>query len=127
VDNNLLEEAKDFFSAFNMIYTPNIQIIKKKINPILYLKIDNLMIFDNTYQFEGELKESFYENKEIFEFIKMEYNKIQNQIQKIVVDVYDICNTKLMSIYVYYFSLLIVIIILLFIYKYYPTFKFRYI
>jgi hypothetical protein len=28
VDNDLLEEAKDFFSAFNMIYTPNIQIIK---------------------------------------------------------------------------------------------------
>ena len=112
VDNNLLEEAKDFFSAFNMIYTPNIQIIKKKINPILYLKIDNLMIFDNTYLYEGELKESFYENKEIFEFIKFEYNKIQNQIQKIVIDIYDICNTKLMSIYVYYFSLLIVIIIL---------------
>jgi hypothetical protein len=127
VDNDLLEEAKDFFSAFNMIYTPNIQIIKKKINPILYLKIDNLMIFDNTYQFEGQLKECFYENKEVFEFIKMEYNKIQNQIQKIVVDVYDICNTKLMSIYVYYFSLLIVMIILLLIYKYYPTFKFRYI
>lgn len=127
VDNDLLEEAKDFFSAFNMIYTPNIQIIKKKINPILYLKIDNLMIFDNTYQFEGQLKECFYENKEVFEFIKMEYNKIQNQIQKIVVDVYDICNTKLISIYVYYFSLLIVMIILLLIYKYYPTFKFPYI
>ncbi len=124
VDNDLLEEAKDFFSAFNMIYTPNIQIIKKKINPILYLKIDNFMIFDNIYQFEGELKDSFYGNKEIFEFIKMEYNKIQNQIQKIVVDIYDICNTKLMSIYIYYFSLLIVIIILLFIYNYdYPKFK----
>jgi hypothetical protein len=123
VDNDLLEEAKDFFSAFNMIYTPNIQIIKKKINPILYLKIDNLMIFENTYLYEGELKESFYENKEIFEFIKFEYNKIQNQIQKIVIDIYDICNTKLMSIYVYYFSLLIVIIILMSIYLKYPKFK----
>ena len=30
VDNDLLEEAKDFFSAFNMIYTPNIQIIKNR-------------------------------------------------------------------------------------------------
>ena len=118
VDNDLLEEAKDFFSAFNMIYTPNIQIIKKKINPILYLKIDNLMIFDNTYIFEGELKESFYGNKEIFEFIKFEYNKIQNQIQKIVINIYDICNTKLMSIYVYYFTLLIVIIILISLYLY---------
>lgn len=127
VDNDLLEEAKDFFSAFNMIYTPNIQIIKKKINPILYLKIDNLMIFENTYLFEGELKESFYGNKEIFEFIKFEYNKIQNQIQKIVVDIYDICNTKLMSIYVYYFSLFIVILILFSIYLYAKEYKFPYI
>ena len=123
VDNDLLDEAKDFFSAFNMIYTPNIQIIKKKINPILYLKIDNFMIFDNIYQFEGELKESFNENKEIFEYIKFEYNKIQNQIQKIVVDIYDICNSKLMSIYVYYFTLLIVIIILISIHYYIPSFN----
>ena len=127
VDNDLLEEAKDFFSAFNMIYIPNIQILKKKINPILYLKIDNIMIFDNNYLFEGELKESFYGNKEIFEFIKFEYNKIQNQIQKIVIDIYDICNTKLMSIYVYYFSLLIVIIILFSIYSYKPNLKISFI
>jgi hypothetical protein len=127
VDNDLLEEAKDFFSAFNMIYTPNIHIIKKKINPILYLKIDNLMIFENTYLFEGELRESFYGNKEIFEFIKFEYNKIQNQIQKIVVDIYDICNTKLMSIYVYYFSLFIVILILFSIYLYHKDYEIPYI
>jgi hypothetical protein len=127
VDNDLLEEAKDFFSAFNMIYTPNIQILKKKINPILYLKIDNLMIFDNNYQFEGSLRESFYGNKEIFEFIKMEYNKIQNQIQKIVIDIYDICNSKLMSIYVYYFILFIVIIILLIIHFYKPNYEIPYI
>jgi hypothetical protein len=123
VDSDLLDEAKNFFSAFNMIYTPNLQIIKKKISPILYLKIDNIMLFDNIYLFEGELKESFYENKEIFEYIKFEYNKIQNQIQNIVVDIYDICSTKLMSIYVYYFSLLIVIIILISIYIYNPNLK----
>lgn len=127
VDNDLLEEAKDFFSAFNIIYTPNIQIIKKKINPILYLKIDNLMIFDNTYIFEGELKESFYENKEIFEFIKFEYNKIQNQIQNIVINIYDICNTKLMSIYVYYFTLFIIILILILIHLYFKEYKIPYI
>jgi hypothetical protein len=123
VDSDLLDEAKNFFSAFNMIYTPNLQIIKKKINPLLYLKIDNIMLFDNIYLFEGELKESFYENKELFEYIKFEYNKIQNQIQNIVVDIYDICSTKLMSIYVYYFSLLIVIIILISIYIYNPNLK----
>lgn len=122
VDNDLLEEAKDFFSAFNMIYTPNIQILKKKINPILYLKLNNLMIFDNMYLFEGELKDSFYGNKDIFEYIKMEYNKVQNHIQKIVIDIYDICSTKLISIYVYYFSLLIIMIIMIFFHLYYPSF-----
>jgi hypothetical protein len=121
VDNDLLEEAKDFFSAFNMIYTPNIQIIKKKINPILYLKLNNFMLFESIYQFEGDMKISFYENKNLFEFIKLEYNKIQNQIQKLVVDVYDICNTKLTSIYFYYFILFIVIIILISIYKISPN------
>jgi hypothetical protein len=123
VDSDLIEEAKNFFSAFNMIYTPNLQIIKKKINPLLYLKIDNIIIFDNIYLFEGELKESFYENKELFEYIKFEYNKIQSQIQNMVVDIYDICSTKLMSIYVYYFSLLIVIIILISIHFFYPDLK----
>jgi hypothetical protein len=85
------------------------------------------MIFENTYLFEGELRESFYGNKEIFEFIKFEYNKIQNQIQKIVVDIYDICNTKLMSIYVYYFSLFIVILILFSIYLYHKDYEIPYI
>jgi hypothetical protein len=124
VDNDLLDEAKDFFSAFNMIYTPNINIIKKKVNPILYFKLDNFMLFDYLFQFEGELKDSFYGNKEIFEFIKLEYNKIQNQIQKIVVDIYDICTTKLISIYVYYFSLFIIMIILIIFHQYYPKFIF---
>jgi hypothetical protein len=110
VDNDLLDEAKEFFSAFNIIYTPNIQILKRKVNPILYLKINNFMLFDYLFQFEGELKESFYGNKELFEFVKLEYNKIQNQIQKIVVDVYDISTTKLISIFVYYFILFIIII-----------------
>jgi len=128
VDNNLTEEAKDFFSAFNMIYTPNIQIIKKKVNPILYLNINELMISDTSmYKFEGELKESFYDNKEVFEFVKMEYNKIQNQIQNIVVDVYDICNTKLISVYVYYFLLLIIIIILIIFYYYNRQYEIPYI
>jgi len=118
VDNNLINEAKDFFSAFNMIYTPNIQIIKKKINPVLYLRIDNLMIFESLYQFEGELKNSFYNDKDKFEYIKFEYTKLQNQIQKIVIDLYDICSSKLISIYMYYFILFILIIILIIIYQF---------
>lgn len=124
VDNNLISEAKDFFSAFNMIYTPNIQIIKKKINPVLYLRIDNLMIFESLYQFEGELKNSFYNDKDKFEYIKFEYTKLQNQIQKIVIDIYDICSSKLISIYMYYFILFILIIILIIVYQFNIKFKF---
>jgi hypothetical protein len=57
----------------------------------------------------------------------MEYNKIQNQIQNIVVDVYDICNTKLISVYVYYFLLLIIIIILIIFYYYNRQYEIPYI
>jgi len=124
VDNNLISEAKDFFSAFNMIYTPNIQIIKKKINLVLYLRIGNLMIFESLYQFEGELKNSFYNDKDKFEYIKFEYTKLQNQIQKIVIDLYDICSSKLISIYMYYFILFILIIILIIIYQFNIKIKF---
>ncbi len=124
VDNDLIDEAKDFFSAFNLLYAPNINILKKKINPVLYLKINNIILFENDFAFEGDLKKSFYNEKEKFEYIKMELRKNQNTIQKIVVDIYDICSSKLISIYFYYFALLIIIIILISIYAYYPQFKF---
>ena len=80
VENDLIDEAKDFFSAFNLLYTPNINLLKKKINPVLYLKLDNIIIFENEFAFEGNLRKSFYDEKEKFEYIKMELRKTQNII-----------------------------------------------
>jgi len=113
VDNDLIEEAKTFFSAFNTIYTPNVNLLRKKINPILYFRLDNMLLFDDIYSFDIRMSDSFNNNKLIYNYIYGEYYKIQDTIQNLVIKVFNIANKDLISIYVYYFILLIVIIILL--------------
>jgi hypothetical protein len=116
IDNDLIEEAKDFFSAYNLLYLNKINLLRKKINPILYLRFDNLIVFNNTFQYNKKMADSFGQNKEIYNYIYGEINKIQNTIQNVVVDIYNICSYKLISVYVYYLIVFLLLIIFIIIY-----------
>jgi hypothetical protein len=116
IDNDLIEEAKDFFAAYNIIYLNKINVLRKKINPILYLRFDDLMVFSNTFQYNKNMADSFGGNKEIYNYIYSEINKIQNTIQNVVVDIYNICSYKLISVYAYYFIMFLILIIFIIIY-----------
>jgi hypothetical protein len=113
IDNDLMEEARTFFSAFNIIYTPNVNLLRKKINPLFYFRLDNMILFDEIYSFDVRMSESFNTNKDIYNYVYGEYYKIQDTIQNLVIKVFNIANKDLISIYVYYFILFIVIIILI--------------
>lgn len=119
IDNDLIEEGKDFFSAYNILYLKKINLLRKKINPILYLRFDDLIVFNNTFQYNRRMADSFGENKDIYNYIYSEITKIQNTIQNVVVDIYNICSYKLISVYAYYFIMFLILIIFIIIYIYY--------
>jgi len=120
MDNDLHEEAKDFFSTFNLLYLEKIpNIMRTRINPILYLRYDDLIIFNKPYEYNSQMEASFGGNKDIYNYIYKEYNSIQNNVQNIVIDIYNICSYKMLSIYVYYFIIFIILLILVSIYIYY--------
>lgn len=117
IDNDLEEEAKDFFSTFNLLFLKKTNnVIRTKINPVLYLRYDDIILFNKILEYNNEMDNSFGGNKDIYNFIYKEYNLIQNNVQNIVVDIYNICVYKLISIYIYFF---IIFIILFFIIIYY--------
>lgn len=112
LDNDLIEEAKDFFSTYNLIYSRYTDaILKTRINPILFLRNDNIMLFDKSIQYTNLMSNSFGDNKNIYNLIYKEYSEIQNNIQNIIIDVYNICNYKMISVYIYYFIIFILIVL----------------
>jgi len=119
MDNDLHEEAKDFFSTFNLLFLQKTSnVMRTRINPILYLRYDDLIIFNKMFDYNTQMENSFGGNKDIYNYIYKEYNVIQNNVQNIVIDIYNICSYKLISIYVYYFIIFIVLIILVLYYIY---------
>lgn len=119
MDNDLHKEAKDFFSAFNLLYLQKTtNIMRTRINPILYLRYEELIIFNKLYEYNSQMDTVFGGNKDIYNYIYKEYNTIQNNVQNIIIDIYNICSYKLISIYVYYFIILIVLIIIIIIHFY---------
>jgi hypothetical protein len=120
MDNDLHEEAKNFFSTFNLLYLhKSTNILRTRINPILYLRYDDLIIFNKLYEYNPQMEASFGGNKDLYNYVYKEYNNIQNNVQNIVIDIYNICSYKLISIYVYYFILFLILLILVSIYIYY--------
>ena len=119
LDNDLIEEAKDFFSTYNLLYAGYTDaILKTRINPILFLRMKNIMLFDKSIQYDNLMSNSLGDNKNIYNLIYKEYSDIQNNIQNIIIDVYNICNYKMISIYFYYFIILIIIILFVLYYIY---------
>jgi hypothetical protein len=98
MDNDLHEEAKDFFSTFNLLYlNKTTNIMRTRINPILYLRYDDLIIFNKLYEYNENMETSFGGNKDLYNYVYKEYNIIQNNVQNIVIDIYNICSYKLYS------------------------------
>jgi hypothetical protein len=62
------------------------------------------------------MSDSFGDNKNIYNLIYKEYSDIQNNIQNIIIDVYNICNYKMISVYIYYFIIFILIVLFVFYY-----------
>ena len=118
IDNDLIDEAKDFFAAYNIIYLNKINVVRQKINPILYLRFDDIMVFTKNYDYNPRMAESFGDNKDIYNYIYSEFSRIQNNVQNVVVDIFNIVSYKLISVYAYYFIMFIILIILLIIYIY---------
>lgn len=118
IDNDLIDEAKDFFAAYNIIYLNKVSVVRQKINPILYLRFDDIMVFTKNYDYNPRMAESFGDNKDIYNYIYSEFSRIQNNVQNVVVDIFNIVSYKLISVYAYYFVMLIILVILLIIYIY---------
>lgn len=126
VDNDLEEEAKDFFSTFNLLYLKHTgNFMRTRINPILYLRHDQILINERILEYDNNMDISFGGNKDIYNYIYKEYNTIQTNVQNIVIDIYNICSYKLISVYIYYVIIFIILILMIiyFIYTSYINLK----
>ena len=119
IDNDLEDEAKDFFSTFNLLYLQHTgNFLRTRINPILYLRHDQLIINERILEYDSNMTISFGNNKEIYNYIYKEYNIIQTNVQNIVIDIYNICSYKLISIYVYYIIIFVIFVLIVIYYIY---------
>jgi hypothetical protein len=117
LDNDLVEEAIEFFSTFNLLIFSN-TIFGKQINPFLYLRNENLMVFNNQFEYNFEIQSSFFNNKNIYNHIYKDFNNIQNNIQNIILEVYNICSYKILTIDIYYGIIFVIMLIILILYIY---------
>jgi len=119
IDNDLEDEAKDFFSTFNLLYLQHTgNFLRTRINPILYLRHDQLIINERILEYDSNMSISFGDNKDIYNYIYKEYNLIQTNVQNIVIDIYNICSYKLLSIYVYYIIIFVIFVLIVIYYIY---------
>ena len=117
IDNNLLDDAKEMFSTYNLIS------ILPRINPILSLNYDSL-IFNSSNSLNYELpkmQQAFNNNKDIYNYIYNDFYNNNSIIQELIVDIYNICKYKMISLYDYYVlnGIIIVCIIIYYFIKYY--------
>lgn len=123
IDNNLLDEAKDLFSTFNLIKMK----VMPRINPILYLNYESILFTSKnelSYNNNYNMSKAFNNNKEIYTYVYNNYYNKLSLIQELVVDIYNICKYKLFSVYDYYAIvgfICICIIIYYFIINYYKS------
>ena len=119
IDNNLLNDATDFFSTYNLMKLR----FKPRINPILNLNYESILFNTTDLSFSiPEMQQAFNNNKDIYNFVYNDFNNINSTIQKIIVDIYNICKYKMICVYYYYLLLGIImtcIILYYFIKNYY--------
>ena len=114
VDNNLFDNAKQFFSSSNL----ETFIYKYRINPILDFNYDSILFnpSNDDLNFNNPLiQQAFNNNKDIYYYVYNEYYELCNEIQNILVDIYNICNYKTICMY-YYYTIIFIIMIIIMIY-----------
>jgi hypothetical protein len=119
IDNNLINDAKDFFSTYNLIKLR----FKPRINPILNLNYDSILFdsADLSYSIP-EMQKAFNDNNDIYNYVYNDFYNTNSNIQKIIVDIYNICQYKMICVYYYYLLIgliMICIILYYFIKNYY--------
>lgn len=113
-DNNLFDNAKHFFSTSNL----ETFFYKYRINPILDFNYDSILFnpSNNDLNFSNPLmQQAFNNNKEIYYHVYNEYYELCNDIQNVIVDIYNICNHKTICMY-YYYTIIFIIMIIIMIY-----------
>jgi hypothetical protein len=124
INNNLISEAKDIFSTYNLIK----YLFKNQLNPLLNLDRNNILvnnIDDINYDTDLEMKVAFNNNKKIYNYVYADFYNINSTIQSLIVDIYNICKYKMTSIYIYYLFItfiMILLIVLYFILNYFKLF-----
>jgi hypothetical protein len=117
--NNLLNDASDFFSTYNLMKL----MFKPRINPILNLNYESILFNNADLSYSiPEMQQAFNNNKDIYNFVYNDFNNINSTIQKIIVDIYNICKYKMICVYYYYLLIgiiMICIILYYFIKNYY--------
>jgi hypothetical protein len=119
IDNNLFNDATDFFSTYNLMKLS----FKPRINPILNLNYESILFNTTDLSYSiPEMQFAFNNNKDIYNFVYNDFYNINSNIQKIIVDIYNICKYKMICVYYYYLLLGIImtcIILYYFIKNYY--------
>jgi hypothetical protein len=123
IDNNLLDDAKDLFSMYNL------KSILPRINPVLSLNYDSLIFSSSngiTYDMP-QMQKAFNNNKDIYNYVYNDFYNNNSQIQELIIDIYNICKYKMISVYDYYIMIGIVILCIVIYYfinhYYYPNKK----
>ena len=117
IDNNLLDDAKDLFSTYNLVsFLP-------RINPILSLNYESLIFnASNSLNYETpKMSKAFNNNKDIYNYVYNDFYNNNSIIQELIVDIYNICKYKMISLYDYYLlnGLIILCVIIYYFIKHY--------
>ena len=100
-----------------------------RINTVLYLNTESILFNSkNELNFNNNpnLRKAFNRNKDIYNYVYNDYYNKQSIIQELIVDIYNLCKYKMLSVYDYYSFLgfiIICIIIYYFIINYYKLTK----
>jgi hypothetical protein len=101
--NNLYDEAKELFAKHN-----------HSINPILDLNYESVLLNKPDLSYNNYLMQTaFNNNKDVYYFVYNEYYNISSEIQNLIVDIYNICKYRMISIYTYYNFVLFMMIVMI--------------
>jgi hypothetical protein len=110
IDNNLLQDAKEFFSTYNLMKLR----FKPRINPILNLNYDSILFNSANLSYNiPEMQQAFNNNKNLYNYVYNDFYNINSNIQKLIVDIYNICKYKMICVYYYYILIGIIMLSIL--------------
>lgn len=117
IRNNLINEAEEFFSDDNL-NNKNTNFLTKflyggQINPINYIIFNDLSILESNYKYDNF---KLIMPKILFYNIIQDYNKLQDNVSNLIIDIINICQYKLQPPDYYYNYITFLLIIMLIVY-----------